>query len=192
MLMPTINPTVRAAAALVENLNAAEMYDALSLVVRLVVKAHQPVTLTGEAAIMTPLLDLAVRSYAEYERVLDLVDDRRTARGLPPLRQHQVGFDKDEYQRVFMNEKRRRQRRAVEIENDSRPPRDRLIGRAREEFMRVQGHAWFSELTRRLDVAREAHGGGRVPKDVLDTVRSRFWAEVDARLEAAESRNTKH
>lgn len=188
MLMQTVHPVARAAAALVEDQNAVELYEALSLVVRLVTKAHQPVGLTGDATVLGPLLDLAVERSDEYQRVLNLIDTKREQRGLPALQHRQpAGFDKDEYQRVFMNEKRRRQRRAADIENDSRPERDRLVGRAREEFMRIQGHVWFTELTRRLDVARAAHGGGRVPKDVIDTVRHQFWSEVDA----AEGKNLK-
>lgn len=97
------------------------------------------------------------------------------------------GFDKSAYMREFMQAKRVRLRRAAEIENMHRPARDRLIGRTRLDFMDAQASKWKTEMDRRVEVARQAANGGRLPKETLDLVRLGFWQWVDEQLDAAEA-----
>ena len=174
---------------LVERPDAAELFDTLSIVVNLVTKARRPVALTGVASALTPLLDLAVSDAEAYERVVRLIDSKRAAAGLTPLRgQFAEGFDKVEYQRVFMNEKRYRLRRAAAIENMARPERDQMRGRARQDFCDRQAAKWKITLDTRIASARQAADGARLAQPHLDALRVQFWAEVDATLDDLESK----
>lgn len=97
-----------------------------------------------------------------------------------------MNHDKTAYMREFMQTKRIRMRRAAEIENLVRPPRDRLIGRAHLDFMDAVAAKWKAEMDRRVEVARQAADGGRLPKETLDAVRQQFWDTVDLQLSEAE------
>lgn len=186
--MDTRTALLAAASELISRADASDLFDSLQAVARLAGKARHPVALTGSAESLNPLVELARKDFAAYERVLELVDVKRQAAGLEPLKPAaDDGFDKTTYMRVFMDQKRQRQRRAVEVENLQRPERDRLIGRARLDFMDVQAARWKAQLDARMATAREANGGTRLPKAVEQAVRAQLWASVDAELDAAEA-----
>lgn len=148
-------------------------------------KVH-PVALTGAAAALNPLLHLRNADEDAYERVFALVESKRSAAGLSPLeRPASDRYDKIEYMRAFMDAKRQRQRRAAEIENMLRAEPDKLIGRARLDFMDAQSAKWKQELDARLEKAREVKGG-RLPRVQVDAIRAAFWSSIDDRLESLE------
>ena len=131
--------------ALVQDHNAQELYDTLTAVAFLA-RVH-PIALTEHADILNPLLTLNRNDPDAFLRVLDLVDDKRVQAGLEPLRKVQEStYDKTEYMRNFMDAKRQRQRRAAEIENMFRAEADRLVGRARLDFMDAQSAKWKAAL----------------------------------------------
>lgn len=176
-LMPAVN-------ALVTSPDAQTMYNSMLAVANLA-KLH-PVGLQGTAAVLNPLMKLRNENQEVYDRVLALVEQKRALAGFEPLeRPIEDKYDKTEYMRNFMDAKRQRQRRAVEIENMVRAEADRLIGKARLEFMDNQSNRWKKSLDERLEAARIARGG-RLPREQLDAIRERFWAEVDERLEELE------
>ncbi len=151
-------------------------------------RRRYPVAFTAALAVLNPLLDLRSADPDGYVNVQRLIDNKRVDSGLPPLwpAEGPERFDKVEYQRQLMAERRRRAGRALEIENARRPERDRLIGNARLEFERRQLAAWGKELQEKLDSARTAVGG-RLPKETQDTMRTQFWESVDARMDEAEA-----
>ena len=164
---------------------AKTLFDTLTSIIR-VARLH-PVKLDGDAAVLNPLLSLALNDPAAYEWVIVLIDNRRVTAGLEALRPpEEKKFDKVAYQRDFMDHKRQRQRRAVEIENMARPPRDQLIGRARLDFMDGQAAKWKTRLDDLLDAARRERGS-RLPREVMEQLRTQFWAGVDAELDALEA-----
>jgi hypothetical protein len=142
--------------------------------------------LTGELAIMNPLVELAVKQSDKFEKVLDLVDDKRAAAGLLPLRTKGDQFDKNAYMKEFMVQKRARERRAADIENMMRPERDRLIGRARTDFMQRQAARWKEERDALLERARSNYDSGRIPREELDLLLKQFWENVDKQLDDLE------
>lgn len=169
---------------LIASPDARHLYNSLVTVAALQI-AH-PVWLGGEAEALNPLID-AYRNHREwFDRQMEKVDARRREALLAPLApETDDGFDKVSYMREFMHTKRLRMRRAADIENLVRPARDRVIGRARTDFMDAQAAKWRAELDERVEAARESVGG-RVPRETLDAVRQAFWDDVDARLDAAE------
>lgn len=167
--------------ALIRSPDAQSLYDAMLAVANLAMT--QPVGLVGNAAIVNPLLDLRRQNPDKYDRVLELVEARRAEAGFSPLqRPASDKFDKSDYMREFMDRKRQRQRRAVEIENIIRPGRDKLVGRARLDFMDRQAAKWKVELDAMLENAREKVGG-RLAKDVMVGLRDQFWAKIDTELD---------
>lgn len=173
-----------ALAALIERDDAAWLYDALQAVIRL--QTQYPVALTGSAAVVDPVRQFALSNPDALPRLVSLVDAKRAARGLPPLvPPPDDKFDKTEYMRDFMEKKRQRLRRAVEIENFARPERDALRGRARLDYMDTQAAKWKAELDARIKRAREA-AGGPLDRELLVTLRSQFWTWVDSQLDDAE------
>lgn len=167
--------------ALITSPDAFDLFESLEVVGQLA--SRQPVALTGSAAILNPLLKLRVADKEAYARVLDLIDSRRAALLYEPLQKPtDTGYNKVEYMRGFMEQKRQRERRAVEIENMLRPPRDRLVGNARLEFMRRQSAKWKDLRDAFVAKAKEA-AGGSLTKDQQQTVLSQFWKAVDDDLD---------
>ncbi len=184
-------------AALLEALNtliidpdAKHLFASLMAVAQL--KSVHPVYLAGEAAVLNPLVDAYRESPEWFDRQIAKVDDRRRALLKAPLvPPPDDGFDKSAYMREFMQTKRTRMRRAADIENMLRPARDRLVGRARLDFMDAAAAKWKAEMDRRVEAARQVADGGRLPKETLDTVRKQFWEYVDQQLDEAEQRALK-
>lgn len=175
----------QAVITLVEAPDAEYLYDALTAAVKLA-RVHA-INLAGDAATLNPLLHLGVADVEAFDRVLALIDRKRADAGRPALQKGgDDKFDKVEYQRVFMEQKRLRQRRAADVENLQRPDRERLVGRARLDFMDRCAAEWKRELDALLARARENLGVQRLPREHLDALRTQFWASVDARLDSAE------
>lgn len=148
--------------------------------------ATVPVRMTDEASCFNSMLDLARSDSQAYLKVLDLIDSKRIQRGWPPLRKPEPeGFNRNEYQRDFMHQKRQRERRAVEIENMLRPARDKLIGNARLEFMRRASAKWKDRRDALVNAAREG-SGGTLSKEQVTAILKRFWEQVDLELDEAE------
>lgn len=184
--MPTTPTTalVQAVEALVTQEDASRWFDALTATARL--SRMYPVALTGDAAVLNPLLQLSLADSAAFERVIKLVEAKRAAAGLAPLvPPADTRFDKTEYMRSFMDQKRQRQRRAVSIENMARSERDALRGRARLDFMDAQAARWKAELDQRIQRARDA-SGGQLTNAALTGIRTTFWQWLDDQLDEAE------
>ena len=180
---------ITSAAILLANTpDAAELFDALQTVIRLSAARKLPVALTGAAEPLNALVTLHMTDRPAYDRTLALIEDRRARAGYPPLvAPPQDSFDKRSYMRNFMDRKRQRMNRAVELENLDRPERDKLRGTARLDFCDAQAAKWKKELDNRLKAARAA-AGGAISKTVDGTLREQFWAWVDAQLDEAEAK----
>jgi hypothetical protein len=161
---------------------ATELYQSMALAAG--VAARVSIVLTGEAAVLNPLLRLRVNDREAYDKVLELIDRKRQERGLSTLvNREPKGYDKTAYMRQFMDQKRERQRRAAEIENMRRPERDRLVGNARLEFMRLQSLKWKQLRDQMMKRAQDA-AGGSLTADARRELVERFWRTVDADLDA--------
>ena len=180
------NETWRAVVALLATDPIAPVnYQALLATARLA-KLH-PVALTGEMAPLNHLVTLQTADPAAFARFMALVEKKRAMLGLSPLEDvKEDRFDKQEYMKHFMAQKRQRTTQAADIENLVRGNRNPLRGIPRLEFMRVQAAKWNEELERRINAVRESGGGGRIPKEKLDALRTQFWAWVDSQLDTAE------
>ena len=172
--------------ALVKTEDASKLFESFEAVARL--PPDLPVKLSGDAAVLNPLLALRRQDRTKFDGVIELVEGKREAAGLPPLRQPDTprGFDKVEYQRLFMDQKRQREGRAATIENLRRPGRDKLIGVARLEFMRVQAAKWKEVRDEALRRARE-DAGRTLSKPEVRAVLDAFWQTIDRELDAAEA-----
>ena len=170
--------------ALLHNLEAPELYRTLLEVLGLPLKL--PVKLTGEAAVLNPLLAMARRDRETFTRVIDLIETKRADRELPPLRglAEKAKFDKNTYQAELMAERRSRAVKAVDIENLRRPPSSQLVGHPRMEFMRVQQGKWMEQLNVHLTAQKT---GKTMTKAQRQAISEPFWAQVDRELEEAEA-----
>jgi len=168
---------------LIASPNAHEQFEAVETISR--IAAIHPIKLTGEGASMNALLKLRVSDPAAYERVLELVEKRRADLGYDALRTPKgAGYDKVEYMRQFMDQKRERQRLAAEIENMLRSDRDKLVGSARLEFMRRQSAKWKLQRDAFLERARAGLGTKSLDKEQMQAALAQFWSAVDEELEA--------
>lgn len=139
-----------------------------------------------QVGFLDAFVQLAVEDKGKYDAVIELVKRKRDELGLEPLEEPtpDKGFDKGEYQRDFMFEKRLRENFAADIENMIRPARDTLRGRTRMDFMQMQSRRWKEELDAALDTVRShTPQGGRASKDDLNAVRNTFWRNIDIQLE---------
>lgn len=173
-----------AANALIHSPEAPEMYQTLLEVLALPLKL--PVKLSGGMSILNPLLAAARRDREAFDKVIDLIESRRASRAMEPLRpltpEHK--FDKNEYQRELMAERRVRQIKAVDIENLRRPPSAQLVGHPRMEFMRVQQGKWMAQLNALLDASSD---GKTMAKSQRQEASAAFWASIDRHLEETEA-----
>lgn len=181
---------LEAASALITSPEAHSLLEALDSIFPLARVGH-PVGLSGDAAALNPMLRLRLKDVEAYGRVLDMVESKRLSLGYDSLRKGTAadrGYDKVEYMRQFMDQKRERQRLAAAVENIRRPERDKLVGNARLEFMRRQSMRWKELRDEAMEHARHQNGGTMTEtlrKNTLD----RFWTAVDddlaAKMEAA-------
>lgn len=147
-------------------------------------QSELPVALAGDLAALNPLLELATENPDGYRSVLGLIARKRIAAGRP-MPHHEEPRTTTDYMREFMQQKRERERRAVNIENMTRSERDRLIGKSRITFMRAASNKWKERRDRALDAARERKGGS-LTRDELSEVLRVFWAQVDRELDELE------
>lgn len=169
---------------LVEAKDAPALYSALMSL--LPVARNLGARFGGDRVVLNPLVELALTNPEQFQRVLALIEKKREAAGLPPLAPPpDESFDKTDYMREFMQQKRERERRAVEIENMMRPEASILRGRARLDFMQMQSARWNTQREALLTQAREAQGG-RLPKEVTHEIITGFWARVDKELDDLE------
>jgi hypothetical protein len=185
------NPLLEAVRTLISSPNAVQLYNALHAVLRL--PPALPVKLSGDSSVLNPLLTLARTNKEQFDNVLMLIDGKRETKNLPALREQPPPqrFDKNKYQAIFMDQSRVRQRRAVSVENDRRPPKDRLVGNARLEFMRQQQKQWKVRRDQVISAARAANGG-TLSQDVYQTLLDQFWAGIDDELTEMEEENRRN
>lgn len=172
-----------AAARLARCEEAKAHYDALNAVITKV--PDVPVRLLHPANWINPLLQVSKESPETFKTLVQWANDKRVQRGFTPLYSDNDEFDKVEYMREFMAQKRERERRAVRIENAKRPERDRLVGRSREEYQRRLAAEWRAERERRMAATRASVGGRRLTKPEMQEVLRLFWEDIDTKLEAA-------
>lgn len=173
-----------AANTLINDNKAPEMFKTLLDVMGL--PPTLPVKLSGEASVLNPLLTMARRDREAFNRVIDLIESKRASREMSPLRQPETEtkFDKNEYQRELMADRRVRQIKALDIENLRRPPSSQLIGHPRMEFMRVQQGKW----TDQLETLLAAHKTGKtMTKAKRQEISAQFWQGIDLQLEETEA-----
>ena len=174
---------IEAVKMLVHSDDAELLYESLLVVSRL--PTNLLVGLTGEAEELYPLVHVKRADPDRFDQYMERVNRYRRQRLKAPLGGPNKGFDKGEYQRAFMDQKRQRQRRAAELENAQRSERDQLIGNARLDFMREQSKRWKVRRDEMMVSAREA-AGGTLTKEQQTRVLGSFWASVDAELDELE------
>jgi hypothetical protein len=174
--------------ALIASPRAHEMFEALTVLLPIATN-NFPVKLSGDAAVLNPLIALKKSNPTGYDGVIELVEKRRAEAGFDRLTKDKASdeYDKTEYMRMFMDQKRQRERRAAAIENMLRPEREKLIGTARLEFMRRQSAAWKEQRDRFLEAARGPHGV-KLEKEKMQETLARFWSAVDSDLDERETR----
>lgn len=172
---------IEAIDALVFDARAQRYYKSMMEVTKIPEELY--VGLVYPATVVSPVLQLLREDPQGFDNVMELVDSKRKDRGWEPLTPDKPqGFDRNEYQREFMRNKRDRERRAVEIENYLRHARDKLIGSARLEFMRRVGNTWKKRRDQLLEDARAAHGG-TLSQEQVRTILAKFWQQIDVELD---------
>lgn len=182
------NPVKEAVTELITSPDAPEMYQALTRLIPLV-REGVPVRLSGNAAVCNPLLALYQSNPEGFHKALAIVERKRAALGFEPLEiqtKLTTRLKKNASQKALMERIRQRARRAVDIENQLRPERDRLVGNNRLEFMRLQTLRWGEQRNAFLEAARGPHGATLNRNAYVEAIQ-RFWEAVEADLEAQEA-----
>jgi hypothetical protein len=168
--------------ALIVNADAQDMFVKMRGVMELAGRGF-PVQLTGAAATLNPLLRLALDSPDTYERVMELVERKRSERGLDALEPPDEG--RPGYMRDFMRARRERLRRLVEAANLLRSDAEKIKGSARAEFERVHAARWMDEKDWREMILRAKLGRNLRAVERKD-ISTQLWADVDAEITAFE------
>jgi hypothetical protein len=166
---------------LIASPKAHQLYETVEGVAHLA--ARYPVRLANDADGVNALLDLRVKDQQAYERVIELIEGKRASLGYDPLRSAKEGYNKTQYMREFMEQKRERERLAVEIENMLRGDKNKLVGMARLEFMRRQSARWKEQRDAFLERAKEKVKAPALSKDQMRAALAQFWQAVDEELE---------
>lgn len=170
---------------LVQDPAASDLYE---LLLEVIPPARRlGVRLMGDHADLNPLVDLAVNDPTGYANVMNLVEDKRAKVGYSPLdnaRTADAQFDKTDYMRDFMHQKRMRERKAADIENLLRPEGQKLIGRSRLDFMHAQSLRWKKERDEMLQKSRQAQG--KLTRAQMRELLELFWSRVDTELDEME------
>jgi hypothetical protein len=170
---------------LIRSPNAHALFETMQNAAPLIGR-HKAVTLTGEAEPLNALALFKTGNPDKYEAIIDLIERKRAEAGSDPLRKAADDrFDRNEYMQQFMVQKRLRERRAVDIENMLRDPRDKLIGRSRLDFMQRKAAEWKLERDRLIAVAKDARKG-RLTREDTTMVLAQFWGKVDDQLDLLE------
>ena len=172
-----------AANTLVVDADAKTLYTQMLGVLE-VARRHIPVQLVGRPAVLNPLIQLALNDEQAFERVLDLIDRKRTDAALTPLQDMEL--DRKAYMREFMAQRRDRLRRLVELWNDLRSENDKIRGASRLQFEQMHGARWKDEKDRREEELRKQLGR-RLTADERKTVASQLWEQVEEELAALEA-----
>lgn len=170
---------------LIRSPDAHAMFNTMQAAAALIGR-YKEVRLSGESEPLNTLAILKSSHPDRYNAVIDLIERKRAEAGAEPLLTPKDNkFDRNEYMQQFMVQKRLRERRAVEIENMLREPRDRLIGRARLDYMQRKASEW---KTARDDLIAEAKAGrgSRLTRDETNKILSQYWERIDAQLDALE------
>jgi hypothetical protein len=142
-----------------------------------------PVALVGRPAVLNPLIELALRDEPAYERVMELVDRKRTEGGLAALQDMEL--DRKAYMREFMAVRRERLRRLVELWNQLRSEHDKIRGSARLDFEQLHAARWKDEKDSRELFLRKKLGR-RLTMPERQAISAQLWEEVDHELDALE------
>jgi hypothetical protein len=194
-LLTTVNYLVTCA-------NVNREFEMLNLIVPLLNKLGNDVRFVHNLAILNPFLDLALEDREKYERVMELVRQKRSVARLStpeivttrvttvtqspqPEDEQAEENGTTEYQRLFMQQKRDRERRAAAIENLMRPEKDQLRGRARLNFMSKVAAEWKQARDRAL-AAERARVGASLTREEMREVLRVFWEGVDRELDELE------
>lgn len=131
----------------------------------------------GDFAVLNPLIDLHYDDKDVYNDVIQMVNKRRD----------DSVFDNRsrKYMAEFMREKRAREKRALDIENASRPESQQLKGTARLNFLRKVSNEWNERRLNMLAQARE-QAGGRLTTAKSDELLALFWKQIDKELDELE------
>lgn len=171
--------------ALIDDSDASDLYKKMNLTYELICKGV-PVRLVGRAAILNPLLDLLIDDLPAGERVLQLIDRKRTEGNQESLDEGEGGFDRKSYMRELMATKRERQRRLVDLVNALRSENTKLKGSPRLEFERIHAARWLNVRTEREDALREKLGR-RLTVEERTNIIKQLWVEVDQELDELEA-----
>lgn len=153
------------------------------------VRKVYPLKLTGELAVLNPLLNLMLDDPEGFTRVQALIDNKRLAAGLEAIwpQPAKLSFKdrKNEYQSEFMRVKRARSGRAIAIENMQRGEADKLEGHPRAEFDKMVTRSWNARHKTAQDLASAA-AGRALSREEQRVVREAFWATIDRELDDLE------
>lgn len=138
-----------------------------------------PVQLVGRPAVLNPLLNLALTDEAAYDRVMDLVDRKRTEANLAPLQEMEL--DRKAYMREFMAVRRERLRRLVDTVNQLRSEQDKIRGSLRLQLEQAHAARWKDEKDAREQALRRKLGR-RLTIDERQAIAAQLWEEVDLEL----------
>lgn len=169
-----------AANTLVADADAKTLYAQMQGVLELAAR-NIPVQLTGRPAVLNPLIELALRDEAAFDRVIELVDRKRKEAGLPPL--GDMELDRKAYMREFMAIRRERLRRLVELWNELRSENDKIRGASRLQFEQLHGARWKDEKDRREEALRNQLGR-RLTAEERRSVSTQLWEDVEEELAA--------
>ncbi len=152
------------------------------------VSNRHPVKLAAGMAVLNPLLRLRRENPQGWEGVKTLIDTKRAIKGLKPCwpAPEPESFDKPEYQRQLMAERRERPRRAVDLENMQRPAHAQLRGKPRLEYMDRTFAKWAAKRDRHLEACAEQKGS-KLTREEAAQARDDFWRTVDRRMDEAEA-----
>lgn len=167
-----------AANTLVADADAKTLYAQMLGVLEVAVR-NIPVQLVGRPAVLNPLISLALRDEAAYDRVMDLIDRKRVDAGHLPLQDMEM--DRKAYMREFMASRRDRLRRLVELWNELRSEHDKIRGGARLQFEQMHGARWKDEKDRREEAARDQLGR-RLTANERREISTKLWEEVEEEL----------
>lgn len=168
--------------------DAIDLYDMLTVAAPLVAR-FPLLRFVNDAEPLNALAKLKIGEPETYADIIALVERHRAEANLPALAQADGGkFDKAAYMQQFMEQKRLRQRRAAELENMQRSERDKLIGRARMDFMQRQSEIWKHERDAFIAKVREAALPDRLTKEQSQVALNQFWDKVDRQLDELEAK----
>lgn len=132
----------------------------------------------GKYTELNPLLGIYESDPDLFESVLGIVRKRRA--------DNVFAGRSRRYMADFMREKRARERRAIELENMTRPDNQKLRGVARMNFAKKVSAEWNERRLKMLAAARDQYGD-RIPKEKLQELLDLFWKQIDDEMDKMEN-----